>query len=70
MRASISETYEPRGLLAERDKVVTLGYYEGVARKAGRSFKSEWAMVFTLSRRPRRPALREYVDAQAINAAF
>jgi uncharacterized protein len=61
--------YEPREFLAEGDKVVALGYYEGVARKTGRSFKSEWAMVFTLSA-GRVVRMREYVDAQAINAAF
>ena len=63
------KTFEPREFIAERDKVVALGYYEGVAKKTGRTFKSEWVMIFTFSA-DRVIRMREYVDAQAITAAF
>ncbi len=40
--------FEPREFVAERDKVVALGFYHGVARPTGRAFKSDWVMVFTI----------------------
>jgi ketosteroid isomerase-like protein len=63
------KTFEPREFVAERDKVVALGYYEGLVKKTGRTFKSEWAMVFTFSA-GRIVRMREYADAHAITAAF
>ncbi len=39
-------TFEPREFIAERDKVVTLGYLEAKSKKTGRVSKTEWAMVF------------------------
>ena len=63
------KTFEPREFIAERDKVVALGYYEGVARKTGRTFKSEWVMIFTFAG-DHVIRMREYADATAITAAF
>jgi len=63
------KAFEPREFVAERDKVVALGYYEGVAKKTSRTFKSDWVMVFSFSE-GRVVRMREYADVQAINAAF
>jgi ketosteroid isomerase-like protein len=61
--------FEPREFVAEGDKVVTLGYYEAVAKKTGRSFKSEWVMVFTFAN-GKVVKFREYADSAGVNAAF
>ena len=50
--------FEPREFVAERDKVVALGFYHGVARPTGRAFKSDWVMVFTHARGKGRPLSR------------
>jgi ketosteroid isomerase-like protein len=42
------QTFEPREFVADNDKVVALGYWEGKSRKTGRVAKGEWAMVFTV----------------------
>ena len=61
--------FEPREFVAERDKVVALGHYEGVAKKTGRTFKSDWVMVFTIAD-GKVVQLREYADVVAITAAY
>lgn len=61
--------FEPREFVADRDKVVVLGYYRGTARKTGRGFESDWVMVFTV-RDGKVTRFREYMDAGAVNAAF
>ncbi len=61
--------FEPREFVAERDKVVALGFYEAVVKKTGRSFKSDWVMVFTLAN-GKVAHFREYADAVGITAAF
>ncbi len=61
--------FEPREFISERDKVVCLGFYSGKAKKTGRSFESEFVMVFTV-RNGKVSAFREYMDAGAITAAF
>ena len=71
--AQLAETidfkaFEPREFVAERDKVVALGYYEGLVRRTGRTFKSDWVMVFTLSN-GKIKRFREYADVVAITAA-
>jgi uncharacterized protein len=61
--------FEPREFIAERDKVVALGYYEGSSLATGRNMSSEWVMVFTL-RDGKIVQFREFADVAAINAAF
>ena len=61
--------FEPREFIADKDKVVTLGYYEGVSKKTGRTFASDWVMVFTLDG-GKVVKFREYADMSSINAAF
>lgn len=61
--------FEPREFVAERDKVVALGFYHGVARPTGRAFKSDWVMVYTI-RAGKVAHFREYADVVAITAAF
>src|SRR5579863_6351425 len=39
--------FEPREFIADGDKVVCLGYWEGKSKKTGKVGKSDWAMVFT-----------------------
>ena len=64
------KSFEPREFVAEHDKVVALGHYEGVVkRKTGRSFNSDWVMIFTFSG-DHIVRMREYADIAAINAAF
>jgi ketosteroid isomerase-like protein len=55
--------FEPREFVAQGDKVVALGHYEGVAKKTGRAF-----MVFTV-RGGKVSRFREYADVVAITAA-
>jgi ketosteroid isomerase-like protein len=40
--------FEPREFVADGDKVLVLGYWEGRSRKTGRVVASEWVMAFTL----------------------
>ena len=61
--------FEPQEFVAEGDKVIALGYYEGIAKPTGRGFKSEWVMVFTIQN-GKVTRFREFADAVAITAAF
>lgn len=61
--------FEPREFIANNDKVVVLGYYEGVSKKTGRSFATDWVMVFTLDG-GKVVKFREYTDTAVLNAAF
>jgi uncharacterized protein len=61
--------FEPREFIAEGEKVVALGYYEGHSLATGRGMSSDWVMVFTL-RDGKIVQFREFADVAAINAAF
>lgn len=63
------KTFEPREFLAQGDKVVTLGHYEGTIKKTQRSMKSDFVMVFTL-KNGKIVRFREYLDVTSLNAAF
>jgi ketosteroid isomerase-like protein len=39
--------FEPREFIAQNDKVIALGYWEGKSKKTGKVAKNNWAMVFT-----------------------
>jgi ketosteroid isomerase-like protein len=61
--------FEPREFIAEGDKVVVLGYYEGTTLPTGRGMSSEWVMVYTLAN-GKITKFREFADVATINAAF
>jgi hypothetical protein len=58
-----------REFIAQGDTVATLGFYRGTVKPTGRSFSSEWVMVFTLDR-GKVARFREYTDTNAIVTAF
>ena len=60
--------FEPREFIAQGDKVVTLGHYTGKT-PAGKTFDSDFVMVFTL-RDGKVSQFQEFLDSAAINAAF
>jgi len=60
--------FEPREFLAQGDKVVALGHYTATT-SAGKSFDSDFVMVFTL-KNGKVTRFQEYLDATALNAAF
>jgi uncharacterized protein len=62
------ERFEPREFVAQDDKVVALGRYSGKT-PGGRTFESEWAMVFTL-RDGKVVSFQEFCDSAALNAAY
>jgi ketosteroid isomerase-like protein len=63
------QQFEPREFVAQGDTVVALGHYRGAVKRTGRTFDSDFVMVFTL-RDGKVVAFREFTDSAAINAAF
>jgi ketosteroid isomerase-like protein len=63
------EQFEPREFVAQADKVVALGHYRAVAKPTGKTFESDFVMVFTL-RGGKVAAFQEFTDSAGINAAF
>lgn len=63
------EKFEPREFVAEGDKVVAIGYYSGKAKPTGRSYETEWTMVFTF-RNGKVTRFREYSDSATLAAAY
>lgn len=61
--------FEPREYIAQGDRVVALGHYEGRATSTGKTFKADWAMVFTI-RNGKIANFREYVDTANVLAAY
>jgi hypothetical protein len=61
--------FEPRELIAEGDKVVSLGSYEWRVKSNGRNFGSDFAHVFTI-RGGKIVAFHEYTDTAAAVAAY
>ena len=62
------ERFEPREFVAQDDKVVALGRYTGKT-PGGRTFESEWVMIFTL-RGGKVVTFQEFADSAALNAAY
>jgi uncharacterized protein len=63
------QQFEPREFVAQGDNVVALGHYRAVTKATGRTFDSDFVMVFTL-RDGRVAAFQEFTDSAGINAAF
>ncbi len=60
--------FEPKEFIATGDRVVALGSYNGTT-SIGRSFESDFAMVFTL-KNGKVSHFQEFCDSAAINAAY
>ena len=60
--------FEPKEFIATGDKVVALGHYTGKS-PIGKSFDSDFAMVFTL-KNGKVSHFQEFSDSAAINAAY
>ena len=60
--------FDPQEFVATGDKVVALGHYTATT-SAGRSFDSDFAMIFTL-RNGRVVMFQEFTDSAAVNAAY
>jgi uncharacterized protein len=63
------EQFEPREFIAQGDKVVAIGHYRAKTKATGRTFDSDFVMVFTL-RGGKVAAFQEFTDSAAVNAAF
>ena len=64
-----TQSFEPRDFIAQRDKVVALGYYKFLAKPTGKSWESEWAMAWTF-REGKATKIQFYGDTGAEAAAF
>src|SRR5687768_14014065 len=63
-------TFEPREFIAEGNKVVALGVWEGKSKTTGKVIEAgDWAMVFTF-RNGKVSEHREYSDTQNVIKAF
>lgn len=63
------QSFEPKEFFASGDRVVVLGAWSGRVKTTGKSFASEWAMVWTL-KGGKVTSFRSYEDTHAIAAAF
>lgn len=63
------EQFEPREFVAEGDTVVAVGHYRAKAKTSGKTFDSDFVMVFTL-KGGKVVTFREFTDSAGINAAF
>jgi uncharacterized protein len=63
------QQFEPREFVAQGDRVVALGHYRAVTKATGKTFESDFAMVFTL-RGGKVATFQEFTDSAGINAAF
>jgi ketosteroid isomerase-like protein len=61
--------FEPREIVAQGDKVVSLGYYHWRLKTNGREFSSDFAHVFTI-RDGKVVAFQEYTDTAACANAY
>jgi len=60
--------FEPQQFIAQGNKVVTLGHFTAKT-PTGRSFDSDFVMVFTLEN-GKITEFQEFLDSAALNAAF
>ncbi|NOT60293.1 MAG: nuclear transport factor 2 family protein [Acidobacteria bacterium] len=71
MMAAAEDTlkFEPREFIAQDDKVVVVGHYEGRAKATGRTYETYFVHVFTLQA-GKINSFREYTDTAAVEKAF
>lgn len=60
------EAFEPRTFMAQRDKVVVLGYEKVRSKRTSRTYENHWVHEFTLAG----GKIVEYCDTAAVAAAF
>ena len=63
------QQFEPREFIAQGNTVVAIGHYRATTKASGKTFDSDFVMVFTL-RDGKVAAFREFTDTAAVNAAF
>jgi uncharacterized protein len=61
--------FEPQEFIAQGDKVVVIGHYEGRVKSTGREYETYFVHVFTL-RNSKITSFVEYTDTAAITNAF
>ena len=61
--------FEPREFIAQDDKVVVVGHYEGKVKTTGRTYETYFVHVFTLQA-GKIVSFREYTDTAAQQQAF
>lgn len=61
--------FEPREFVAQGDKVIVLGHYAAKVVRTGRTFESDWVMVFTV-RNGKLIEFQEFTDSSQLNAAY
>ncbi len=63
------DQFEPREFVAQGDTVVAIGHYRATAKATGRTFDSDFVMIFGV-KNGKIATFREYTDTAAVNAAF
>ena len=66
---SEAESFEPKEFIAQRVKVVALGHYKFRAKSTGKTWESDWAMLWTF-RGSKVVGFQFYGDTAAEAAAF
>ncbi|MFN2577955.1 MAG: nuclear transport factor 2 family protein [Pyrinomonadaceae bacterium] len=61
--------FEPREVVAQNDKVVSLGHYRWRVKETGREFASDFVHIFTI-RDGKIAAFREHFDSAIVAAAY
>ncbi|HZP49218.1 MAG TPA: nuclear transport factor 2 family protein [Vicinamibacterales bacterium] len=63
------DQFEPREFVAQGETVVAIGHYRATAKATGRTFDSDFVMIFGV-KNGKIATFREYTDTAAVNAAF
>ncbi len=61
--------FEPREIVAQNDKVVSLGHYKWRVKETGRDFASDFVHIFTI-RDGKIAGFREHFDSAVVAAAY
>jgi ketosteroid isomerase-like protein len=61
--------FEPRELVAQGDKVISLGHYQWRVKDTGREYASDFVHIFTV-RDGKITAFREHFDTAVVAAAY
>ena len=61
--------FEPGEIIAQNDKVVSLGHYRWQVKETGRDFESDFVHIFTI-RDGRIAGFREHFDSAVVAAAY
>ena len=63
------QSFEPREFIAQGDQVAVVGHYKGRVKATGKTWDTEWVMIFTI-RNGRVVRFREYTDSRQLVAAY